>query len=287
MPDNIWDGWKITEEQRQKMMKGEREALDKFYFDNFTKIENIAKRYEFKKRSQGFGDIYQTEELLQDAYLNLTQLDFSRADYFVKTLVDSFYWTQYGGTANRNRAYNSGATKATTLFLFDSCDFERENDVKSIDKYIFYPSPDEILEIEHEACRLETIEQDIEIFLKGILTTTQLAEWKARHLSRSVINKLRRNSDKVIEFLRAHGTDEKLLSYPVLSIIRQYDPKISALEKEKKALRDWQESHIDELDSKTRKRVLQRLYQRAHAKERTAYYRNKKEAIKIQLINNA
>ncbi len=286
MAEQIWSGWELTEEQRQKMIAGDRTALDKFYFDNLKKLEHYAHCYGYKKRLKGFGDLYEADDLLQDTYINLPRLNFESPGLFCSSLNQSFYWSIYGGMWSNPSKEPERLRAKPPLYIFDSSPHENEDDVRGIDKYLFSPSPYQEIMAAAERHRLSVLEKDLDIFLKEMLTEKQFVNWKMGHNRPDLIIKLRKNADKIIAFLQAHGTPAYKLKGEPLEPVLQTDKAMKAKAEAARQLRVWQESHLDELDPKTRRLVQQRINCRKRQKV-AEELKKKRKAEFIQDVLNA
>lgn len=94
-----WNGWKITDEQADKIRNGEQAARDKFYFDNLDRIRAMA--FNYAKRNPRCANLL--EDMAQSVYLDL--LYFKQENGTPVTdgitlsrfIYSSFRFTPYGG----------------------------------------------------------------------------------------------------------------------------------------------------------------------------------------------
>lgn len=271
---DVWRGWNLTEEQRVKMVAGDREALDRFYFDNYNHLFALAKNYAHRKAGEGFGDLYRSEELMQDLYLQMPRLDYTNVQLFRGSLKWQFYrgayseaWTNSPITESRRESIFK------TKFWVDEArhDNKPDEDERIVDKFASYPDAYRELLRAREEARQERLEEDLEDFLKELLTEKQFEIWQQGWINPAIEIKLRRNADRVIEFLRAHGTPRALLEREVLQVVTQNSPERKRQAEEARALRAWELEHLEELSPERRRQVL-----------RNQKYRNKRELKKAR-----
>lgn len=268
---DVWKGWTLTEEQRLKMVEGDREALDRFYFDNYNQLFALAKSYAHQKYKEGFGDIYIAEELFQDLYIGLPRLSYENPAYLTQTIHQWFYMVRYGGRWAKPYISQEQIDGESRLFYMIDRPLHSNNtdsDMRYIDKYCSYRDPYQELLYYKEQARLNKLEEDLERFLKELFTEKQFEKWQAGHNRPDVEIKLRKNADAVIAFLRAHGTPERFLQRERLRVVTQVDPERKARAKARRELWEWQINHLDELDEETRADVERRLKWRAYDKTR-------------------
>lgn len=264
--NNIWQGWKITEEQRIKMKEGEREALDRFYFENYNHLFALAKNYAYNKALAGFGDLYRSEELMQDLYLALRYLNFDNVALFRLSLKQQFYRGAYPEPWSRKpitEFHREAIFK--TKFWIDAPrhDSKPDADERIIDKFVKSPDPYTELVRRSEQARQERLEKDLQAFLSMLLTEKQLQCWNdANYIIPAIEIKLRRNADKVIEFLRAHGTPERKLRGEVLPVLTQNSAERKRQAEEARARTAWELEHLDELSPERRRQVLRNQKER-------------------------
>lgn len=95
-----WKGWKITDEQATQIRSGNREAINKFYFDNLNRLRSMACNYLYKHK---LNKLFKLDDLINSLYLDLSV--FKQANgkpvtcgydlsYFV---YSSFAFAKYGG----------------------------------------------------------------------------------------------------------------------------------------------------------------------------------------------
>ncbi len=262
---DIWRGWSLTEEQRLKMVKGDREALDRFYFENYNHLFALAKNYAHRKACEGFGDLYRSEELMQDLYVQIPRLDFTNVQLFRGSLKWQFYrgayseaWTHSPITEYRRESIFK------TKFWVDEArhDNNPNEDERILDKFVSYPDAYRELIRAREDARQERLEADLEIFLKELLTEKQFEIWQKGCIIPAIEIKLRRNADKVIEFLRAHGTPRICLEREVLPVVTQNSPERKRQAEEARAHRAWELEHLEELSPERRRQVVKNLKER-------------------------
>ena len=256
---DVWRGWKITEEERVKMAAGDREALDRFYFENYDHLFSLAKNYAHYKSCEGFGDLYRSEELMQDLYLALPRLDFSAIELFRISLKHQFYrgafseaWTNYPIPKERREAIFN------TKYWIDAPRHDNNpgEDERIVDKFASYPDAYRELIRAREDARQERLEEDLEVFLKELLTEKQFEIWSKGWIIPAIEIKLRRNADRVLEFLRAHGTPRSRLEHDVLPVVTQNSPERKRQAEEARARRAWELEHLEELSPERRRQVL-------------------------------
>ena len=168
--NDVWRGWHLTEEQRLKMVEGDREALDRFYFENYDHLQGLAKHYAWKKFTEGFGDIYSSEELVQDLYLALPHLSYENQLYFLHTVHHWFYFVRYGGKlAKPTLSSEQIEGERKLLFIIDKpLHDDSDSDMRGIDKYRSYLDPYQELLRSREELRRDKLEADLEGFLKEL-----------------------------------------------------------------------------------------------------------------------
>lgn len=280
---DIWDGWKITEEQRLKMVEGDREALDRFYFENYNHLSALAKRYVRKRRAQGCGDLYLAEDLMQDLYVSIPNLNFLSPEYFVVSVYRLFYrsplgepWSNSGDADKLNWLINQ-------RFWVDEPLHENNPDkgMRRIDPFFHSPSPEQELARAREDLRQEKIAADLEPILRRIFTPRQYHYWLEGRIENDHRVKLRAHSAELLQFLREHGTPEHKLQGAVETLEAR-----RAKNEDRKALLAWEREHLDELTPERRREVIhnmrcQESYKRhreVRNASRRAAYAAKKEA---------
>ena len=262
---DVWRGWTITEDQRVKMAAGDREALDRFYFDNYSHLFALAKNYAHRKACEGFGDLYRSEELMQDLYVQIPRLDFTNVELFRGSLKWQFYrgayseaWTNNPITQERREAIFN------TKYWIDAPrhDNKPDGDERIIDKFASYPDAYRELIKAREDARQDRLEEDLEVFLKELLTEKQLEIWSKGWIIPAIEIKLRRNAQRVVAFLRAHGTPRSRLEHDVLPVVTQSSPERKRQAQEARARRAWELEHLEELSPERRRQVLKNQKQR-------------------------
>ena len=262
---DVWRGWTITEDQRVKMAAGDREALDRFYFDNYSHLFALAKNYAHRKACEGFGDLYRSEELMQDLYVQMPRLDFTSVELFRGSLKWQFYrgayseaWTNSPITQERRESIFK------TKFWIDAPrhDNKPDEDERIVDKFASYPDAYRELIKAREDARQERLEEDLEVFLKELLTEKQFEIWSKGWIIPAIEIKLRRNADRVLAFLRAHGTPRSRLEHDVLPVVTQSSPERKRQAEEARARRAWELEHLGELSPERRRQVLKNQKQR-------------------------
>ncbi len=256
---DVWQGWSLTEEQRLKMVASDREALDRFYFENYDHLYALAKNYAHRKACEGFGDLYRSEELMQDLYIALPNLDFTNVALFRGSLKWQFWrgaysqpWTRYPITKERQEAIFK------TKYWIDAPrhDNKPDEDERIVDKFASYPDAYRELIRAREYARQEKLEEDLQVFLKELLTEKQFEIWSQGRIIPAIEIKLRRNADRVIAFLRAHGTPRSRLEHKVLPVVTQTSPERKRKTEEARAQRAWELEHLEELSPERRRQVL-------------------------------
>jgi len=256
---DVWRGWSLTEEQRLKIVEGDRKALDRFYFENYNHLYALAKSYAHRKSCEGFGDLYRSEDLMQDLYIALPRLNFEKVELFRVTLRNQFYrgayseaWTNYPITEHRRQSIFK------TKYWIDEArhDNNPDEDQRIIDKFASYPDAYRELVRASEEARQERLEEDLEDFLKELLTEKQLEYWQRGWINPAIEIKLRRNAERVIEFLRAHGTPRARLEGEVLKPVPQISPERKRKAEEARAHRAWELEHLEELSLERQRQVL-------------------------------
>ena len=213
--------WILSEEDIPKLKAGEREAVDKFYFGNYERIQRMA--YGYQRRMQeryGNGGAYDPEDLMQNCYLDIPTYDFSNNENLTQSIFNSFYWGYFGGdwyVRMYNPKLKNGNYQIFPLFIIDNIVDENQklgegvNDFFIIDKYCYLDDPHTELEIISEEERQNKIFDDLPDFLAQILNFSQVEYWLSGFNSLTIVNALKKHANEVIEFLRAHGcTDPRL-----------------------------------------------------------------------------
>ncbi len=270
---DIWRSWHLTEEQRLKMVEGDREALDRFYFENYNHLYALAKIYAQRKAGEGFGDLYRSEELMQDLYLALPRLNYTNVQLFRTSLKHQFYRGAYSGawTNYPIHEYRREALKKTKFWIDASRDeYNPDSDERIVDKFASYPDAYRELIKAREDARQERLEEDLEVFLKSLLTEKQFEIWSKGWIIPAIEIKLRRNADKVIELLRAHGTPRARLEHDVLPVLHQHSPERKRRAAEAKARRAWELEHLEELSPERRRQVLKNQKERCKREAKKA-----------------
>lgn len=262
--ESIWNKFIITEEQRLKMESGDREAIERFYFENYDYLTNLARSYARGKYLVG-DHRYNAEDMMQDLYLSIFDKDkfvFISASHFHTKLKCQFYSSGFTGAWERRR--NNQKKKyelQKVMYIVDRPQYEgeRSEERKLIDRYVHTPEPYvEIMRIA-EKRRQERLEEDLPIFLATFLTEKQLEMWNEKKFHVSIEIKLRKNADKVISFLRAHGTPEYRLAGEVLPFFKQgsaeHKARTAARAEEKRVQREWKLEHFSELTDSQRQQI--------------------------------
>ena len=89
-----------TPEQAQKIVNGDIEARNQFYFDNYELLHILATAYVMKRSaSMGGGcDFFEIADLMNQAYLDLPYLEYKTSGYFIFGLRNlSFRLSYFGG----------------------------------------------------------------------------------------------------------------------------------------------------------------------------------------------
>ena len=139
-----WKPWKVTAEELEKLRAKDRSTLEAFYFENYEYLVGIAKQYAWKKRCEGFGDIYSAEELVQDLYIGLPFLSFEKSAFLKHTVFNWFYMVRYGGKwAKPTLSQEQIDGERKLLFIIDEPlhEDDSDSDMKSIDRYCAYHDP--------------------------------------------------------------------------------------------------------------------------------------------------
>lgn len=254
--NDIWDGWKITEEQRLKMVEGDREALDRFYFENYNHLFALAVKYAKKKRDQGCGDLYLAEDLIQDLYIVIPRLNFTTPMDFVVSMYRQFYrfpieepWSKTSDDLKIKSFLN-------LCFWVDEPMHENnpEKDMRRIDAFFCSPSPAQELARAREDLRQEKIAADLEPILRRIFTPRQYQYWLEGRIENDHRAKLRAHSAELLQFLREHGTPECKLQGTVETLEER-----RAKSEDRKALLAWEREHLDELTPERRRAVIHNM----------------------------
>ncbi len=276
----FWGGWKITEEQRQKIIAGDRKSIDDFYFDNYDVIKHLAFRYLWERGLPCYGDIFSIDDFMQEAYVclvTLYRLNFENVALFTHSLKCCFSRVKYGGFLAPSCVDKCGIP----LFGFFDSDIEN-SDLLIVDKYRNTPSPVQVLQSKEEQRRLVKFEMDLDLLLKDVLTPSQYVDYKAGIMSVAIKNKLRKNASIFISFMREHGTPEKLLQGEVLPIVKYYTTEAKEKQAKLREQRAWEEAHLDELDSDLRKKVIARIRDRKRHKKHYKQGRQRREERSLQ-----
>lgn len=116
-----WRGWIITAEQIEAIKAHDREAINKFYFDNYNHLYGMAFNYVYKRRVLHKQYAYEVEDVIQSLYVDMPNLVFNKgAAYFVKSMYhDSFARAPFGGKACCNTRIYENNNKLNTLSIFD------------------------------------------------------------------------------------------------------------------------------------------------------------------------
>lgn len=255
-----FDSWNITPEQFEKIKVKDKESINKFYFDNLKHFENLARSYKTQCLKIS-GTSYEVEDMLQQIYLDLFYIDFSVERIFSYEVINILYYFNYGGYAyitTSNRKLLLSRYRQQPLYVIDAPpqDWNIENSYDfSLVSDDFTPY-DELLAKEEEK-RQDSIEKDLPAFLESFLTSVQIRNfWNNKGY-----RPLRRNADKIIKFLRAHGTPEERLRFEVLTPDITRKASEAKLEKMR-----YEESHLDELSPERRALVLRRIHNRNYRK---------------------
>lgn len=94
-----WNGWKITDEQADKIRNGEQAARDTFYFDNLDRIRVMA--FNYAKRNPHCKGL--AEDMVQSVYLDLLYFKQENGVPVIdgialsRFIYSSFRFTPYGG----------------------------------------------------------------------------------------------------------------------------------------------------------------------------------------------
>ena len=269
-----WQGWKITPEQIEKIKQNDREAIDKFYFDNYSRFSLMAKGYAIKRQNMGLGQ-FCAEDMLQNLYIDLPVLNYDTSGKFVSSAFNSFYWVLFGGQwqiKSTLRASKAARASYFPLYIIDKGCYrsddsvsDGQDDYREIDKFVSSPSAYHEYFYQKEQRRQEKLEADLIPFLSQIFNQKQLEAWEAGRDNASIRKTLQKNADRVIDFLQKHGTPKKRLQGKVIN-----EDEIKA---QREAYKKWEEEHLDELLPSHRERVKKRLVSRK-------MYENRKKALK-------
>lgn len=77
--------WKISPEDVEKIKKGDRETIDRVYFDNYKKFYKFAYRFCRDKNRLSY-----VEDCIQEVYLDLPMYDYSNVKTFFRGLLRTF-----------------------------------------------------------------------------------------------------------------------------------------------------------------------------------------------------
>ena len=226
--------WQFTEEQRQLLQKGDREACAKFYFDNYSIIRGMAIKYCNRKKDYGkYG--YDWEDCVQQVFLDLPEYrcfdELGRGLLSVK-LRQSFFYSFWGGFPQH---FVRGMCPA--LLTLDSSPFE-EGEITFLD--LDFSRDDigefwkEYQEQEFQKFLISLLKQYLTPrrfeFLEYRLFTGFTLEEIARALgvkSRAVVKNMLRESLRV---LRAHASDILIAFQKFGFFVDFYLPLVSAVE---------------------------------------------------------
>ncbi len=89
---NDWLGWKITDKQAEEIRQGDKNAINKFYFENLKRLRAFALSYLRRQRKKTVS----LEDLLQNLYIDLYY--FKRQNGEVVTnglLLSRFVWASF------------------------------------------------------------------------------------------------------------------------------------------------------------------------------------------------
>lgn len=94
-----WNGWKITDEQADKIRNGEQAARDTFYFDNLDRIRAMA--FNYAKRNPHCNGL--ADDMAQNVYLDLLYfkqengVSVTDGKTLSRFIYSSFRFTPHGG----------------------------------------------------------------------------------------------------------------------------------------------------------------------------------------------
>lgn len=156
-----WRGWIITAEQIEAIKAHDREAINKFYFDNEKRFSKSAMNYSVEKSFIERGAFYDYRDYLQQLYLDLPYLDYSSAKNFRYSIFNkSFYNANKGGlaylveTKSKYLSYDYGQTYNNTYLIVDAPAINKSNEDSNkylIDYLASSPSAEEVVFSEEDS----------------------------------------------------------------------------------------------------------------------------------------
>ena len=224
MIDTYWGYWQITDEQAAAIVKGDRNARDKFYMDNLKLIRGMAVNFCAKRNSwckYRYIAELSADDLVQQVYLDIPYLSFDngrRLSYYM--VARSFRYAYYGGFSYL-REQGQNFRPPTLLFLLDHLTKNDEDDGKPmLDFLASSPSAAE----EYDALRRIDYTPEIKTmlarflspkecvfmsyFIEGYDYTTILEKMNIKQggaLRVSAIDKLKVRFQEVLKILAAAG----------------------------------------------------------------------------------
>lgn len=120
--ENFWRGWKITAKQVTAIKNGDIEARNRFYIDNLSRIQSMARNYVRKRHMASVGREYDVDDCVNCVYLDLPLFNFENGKTLSHSLINSFCMSIYGGlwyvTENDSKLFN-GEYRGERLYILD------------------------------------------------------------------------------------------------------------------------------------------------------------------------
>ena len=96
--DRDFRGWIVTVEQADAIAAGDRKALERFYIDNYARLEGMARKYAMRKYNQRNDERYNVSDMMGNLYIDLPNLNWQNARTLTCDIMhDSFHWSASGG----------------------------------------------------------------------------------------------------------------------------------------------------------------------------------------------
>lgn len=174
MTGTNWQGWKITDKQAEEIRKGNTEARNRFYMDNYERIGKMARNYVYKRHMASAGLEYDTDDCINGVYVDLPLFNFKSGKTLSWSVRNSFYLSIFGGwqyvVENDSKLLN-GEYRGERLFILDSptkanarTGESSETSALVLDSIASVPSPEEEL-IENDGIPAEKIVEIVKGYL--------------------------------------------------------------------------------------------------------------------------
>ena len=160
-----WRGWKITDEQAELIRQGDKDARDKFYFDNLKRIRKMAFKYaERNPRCNNFA-----EDMIQGVYVDLVYfkaengVPVTDGITLTRFVYSSFRFTPFGGllycSENNPKLLSGGGLRvyAPSVISFESALSKDDKDGKMLLLGDIIPAPDMFEKFDEQSIKIDRL----------------------------------------------------------------------------------------------------------------------------------